>query len=680
VFRRWSRVVALIVACVLSVPVLSAPALANEGRDAHTFVVTRGGQTFQRTTFQTEVAPDGRLMRAGSFIVRFRPLTGIFERDLAHRLAGAIGTEPLLSSTSVRVQVGRGRTLAAWLAYGRDRAVESVEPDYVAHALLTPNDPRFAEQWGHTKIRAGSPGGSADPSAWDVSTSSAGTRVAILDCGVYNEGSSNYIAPDGGRGHPDLRGKVIGNRNFTTAPDADDYCNHGTHVAGTAAANTNNGVGVAGVGHLASVLNVKVLGDNGSGSFSWIINGILYAAGCETDPCGTRRAEIINMSLGATGDCTTSLQDAINKAWAQGVVVVAASGNSGASGAITPANCERVIGVAASDQNDAKASFSNFGSGVDVAAPGTSILSTNYVGGYSSFSGTSMASPHVAGLAALVWTTAHNTGGQAVADRITCTANEGALAGSTHGRVDAYAAVVPGACVAPLPPATLAIDDVAANEGNSGTTALTFTVTRSGDVDRAVSVAFATSTGSAAAGNDYVSASGTLSFAAGEIAKPITVLVNGDTAVEPSETFNVDLSSATNATISDARGVGTIRNDDLPTLSISDESLNERNNGTRTYSFAVRLSPSSAQTVTVAYATANGTAIGGSTCGPGVDYQSGSGTLSFSPGATSRTISVTGCGDRAVEPDETFFIVISNAVNAAINDPQGVGTIRNDDD
>ena len=228
---------------------------------------------------------------------------------------------------------------------------------------------------------------------------------------------------DGRPGHPDVRDKVVSRINFTTAPDADDFCNHGTHVAGIAAAGTNNNIGVAGMGYDASIVNVKVLGDNGSGTFGWVINGILWAAGCDTDPCGSRRAEIINMSLGATATCDPLVQEAIDKAWNQGLVIVAAAGNSGVSGAITPANCNNVIGVAASDGSDNKASFSNFGSGVDVAAPGVNILSTDYVGGYAFFSGTSMASPHVVGQAALIWTTANNTGNNAIVNRIFQTAN-----------------------------------------------------------------------------------------------------------------------------------------------------------------------------------------------------------------------------------------------------------------
>ena len=660
------RALVVLALSLVALPSLAAPALADDEGSVG-FRVIRGGQTFERTTFATELAPDGRLMRAGSFLVKYRPEASSLARDNAGRAAGSLAIERLLSADRVRLQVGRLRTRAALLVLRADPAIETVEPDYVATAMFTPNDPRFGEQWGMTKINA--------PAAWDTSTG-AGARVAVVDCGVYSESSSTYVSPDGHVGHPDLRGKVIGNKNFTSAPNADDYCNHGTHVAGIAGANTNNSVGVAGVAFGASILNVKVLGDNGSGSFSWIINGVLYAAGCDTSPCGSRRADIINMSLGATGSCTASMQSAIDKAWAQGLVIVAAAGNNGATGAITPANCNHVIGVAASDQNDARASFSNFGSGVDVAAPGVGILSSDYVGGYASFSGTSMASPHVAGLAALVW----NGDNAAVTDCITASAKAGAKAGSTYGRVDAAAAVANSCQPAPVAPA-LSIADASADEGNAGATTMTFTVTRAGDTTGESSVHYATSNGSATAGSDYTAASGDLTFPSGAITRTVAVSVTPDTTAEPDETFTVTLSLAANATLADPQATGTIRNDDVPAvaMTIDDVSLKEPDSGTKTFRFTVELSATSSQTVTVAYATANGTATGGGTCGSGTDYRSEAGTLTFNPGATSRTITIAVCGDRARESDETFVVNLTDATNASISDASGTGTIRNDD-
>jgi len=415
----------------------------NNDEDTKTVRVKRNGRELTTRILKEVPDPrDGRPSRAGSLLVKFRSEVSESEQDQIHRGTGAQKVERLHLARTSRVQVRESDVARALAAYRENPAVEYVVPDLIMRALLIPNDPRFGEQWGMAKINA--------PASWDITTSSLDTRVAILDCGVYDSASS-YISPDGNPGHPDVRDKVVSRINFTTAPDADDFCNHGTHVAGIAAASTNNGIGVTGVGYDASVVNVKVLGDNGSGTFGWVINGILWAAGCDEDSCGSRRAEIINMSLGATGACDPLVQSAIDKAWAQGLVIVAAAGNSGASGAITPANCNNVVGVAASDQNDAKASFSNFGSGVDVAAPGVSILSTNFVGGYSSFNGTSMASPHVAGLAALIWTTSHNTSNNNVVNRILQSANANAPAGSTFGRIDAYASV---ASDSPIPTPT----------------------------------------------------------------------------------------------------------------------------------------------------------------------------------------------------------------------------------
>ena len=401
--------------------------------DTQTTQVRRAGHDFITRIPREVPDPDaGRPTRAGSLLVKFRPNVGESQRDQVHQGSRAQAVERLYLNDTQRVRVTESNLATALAAYRHNPAVEYAGPDRIVRAMSTPNDPRFTDQWGMVKINA--------PPSWDISTSSAAIRIAILDCGIYDS-ASTFISPDGQPGHPDVRDKVVNRINFTTSANADDWCNHGTHVAGIAAASTNNGIGVAGVGYGAGAVNVKVLGDNGSGTFSWIINGILWAAGCDTNPCGPRRAEIINMSLGATGPCDPLVQSAIDQAWTQGLVIVAAAGNSGASGAITPANCNNVIGVAASTANDAKASFSNFGAGVDVAAPGVNILSTDYVGGYAAFSGTSMASPHVAGEAALIWTTAFNGGNQAVVNRIFQTANANALAGSTYGRIDAYNSV-----------------------------------------------------------------------------------------------------------------------------------------------------------------------------------------------------------------------------------------------
>ncbi|MBI3406979.1 MAG: DUF11 domain-containing protein [Planctomycetes bacterium] len=228
-------------------------------------------------------------------------------------------------------------------------------------------------------------------------------------------------------------------------------------------------------------------------------------------------------------------------------------------------------------------------------------------------------------------------------------------------------------------PPTLAINNVSQSEGNSGTTAFTFTVTLSGATELPATVQFATADGAATtADNDYQSNSGTLTFNPGDSSKTITVLVNGDTAFENDETFAVNLSSAQNATISTATGTGTILNDDTappnPSLSISNASVTEGNSGTVNAVFTVTLSAAAAQTVSVDFATADGTATTADN-----DFQSNSGTLTFNPGQTSKTITVLVNGDVIFENNETFTVNLSNPQNATINTGIGTGTIQNDD-
>jgi hypothetical protein len=231
---------------------------------------------------------------------------------------------------------------------------------------------------------------------------------------------------------------------------------------------------------------------------------------------------------------------------------------------------------------------------------------------------------------------------------------------------------------ATTPTPSLSINDVAVAEGNSGTTNATFTVSLSAASTSAVTVKYDTANGSATASSDYQAASGTLTFAPGDTSKTITVAVNGDTTPESDETFAVNLSNPTNATIADGQGIGTIQNDDQPPptppgVSINDVTVTEGNSGTTDAIFTVTLSTVSSSTVTVKYDTADSTATAGS------DYQSASGTLTFAPGQTSKTITVTVNGDTVVEPDETFFVNLSNPTNATLTDSQGVGTIKNDD-
>ena len=218
-------------------------------------------------------------------------------------------------------------------------------------------------------------------------------------------------------------------------------------------------------------------------------------------------------------------------------------------------------------------------------------------------------------------------------------------------------------------------NDVRLTEGNSGTQLATFTVSLSAAVPFPVTVKYATADGTATAGSDYTATSGTVTFAAGETSKSVSVPVIGDTVIESDETFTFNISAPTSATIDRGQRVCTIVNDDFPTLSINDVSLTEGNSGTRPATFTISLSQAVPFPVTVNYGTANGTATAGS------DYYgtNGTGTIIFAGGQTSASISISVIGDTVVEPNETFYVNLSAPTNATIARGQGVGTIVNDD-
>jgi Calx-beta domain/Domain of unknown function (DUF4214)/WD40-like Beta Propeller Repeat len=226
------------------------------------------------------------------------------------------------------------------------------------------------------------------------------------------------------------------------------------------------------------------------------------------------------------------------------------------------------------------------------------------------------------------------------------------------------------------PPPSLSINSVSAAEGDGGTTNFNFTVSLSAVSGQQVTVHFATADSTATtADGDYTTASGDLAFAPGQTTKTVTVLVNGDTTNEADETFTVNLSAPTNATIGTGTGTGTIQNDDpQPSLSINDVSQNEGNSGTTSFNFTVTLSAASGQPVTVRFAASDGSATTADN-----DYQAASGNLTFAPGQTTKTVTVLVNGDATNEPDETFFVNLASPTNATISDGQGQGTILNDD-
>ena len=227
----------------------------------------------------------------------------------------------------------------------------------------------------------------------------------------------------------------------------------------------------------------------------------------------------------------------------------------------------------------------------------------------------------------------------------------------------------------PPPPSTfVSINDVSVVEGNVGTSSMVFTLTLSAAIADPITVQFQTANGSAQSGSDFQSTGGTVSFAPGETSKTITVPIIGDRLGESNETFFVNLSNAVNAGYADSQGVGTIV-DDEPRISISDVSMTEGSSGTKNFVFTVTLSAAYDQVVTLSYQTTNGTATTGNN-----DYVSQTGTLTFNPGETQKTITIQVKGDKKGESDEEFYVDLSGiSSNSLFAKSRGVGTILNDD-
>ncbi|MBU3665034.1 MAG: peptidase S8 [Chthoniobacterales bacterium] len=321
---------------------------------------------FAGSSFSADFVP-GRVL--------VKPLAGASDAAVqaSIKAAGAseIGRVPQIGVRILRVPAqSESRVIEA---LSKNPNFEFAEPDYIANIILTPNDPYYAAyQWHLPKVVA--------PAAWDFTTGSAGVTVAVVDSGVQAT-------------HPDLAGRVLPGYDFVNS-DADpaDDNGHGTAVAGVAAAKGNDGIGVAGAAWDVAILPVKVMNSSGSGSYSAIANGIAYSA--------DMGAKIINLSLGGTSSSST-LQNAVSYAWNKGSLLVAAAGNNASSTTVYPAAYTNVVAVSATTASDTLASFSSYGSFVDLCAPGENITTSWVNGGYVTISGTSFSSPLTAGVAAL---------------------------------------------------------------------------------------------------------------------------------------------------------------------------------------------------------------------------------------------------------------------------------------
>ena len=367
------------------------------------------------------------------------------------------------------LSVSEMQALAAQIGQA-DADVEYAEPDLKMYPMLTPNDTNYSLQWDLYETTAGI----RAPAAWDVATGS-GVVVAVIDTGIrphadldgqivagYDMINDATVGNDGDArdSDPSDPGDWVVANECGTGTSASNSSWHGTHVAGTIAAKTNNSLGIAGIAFNAKIQPVRVLGKCG-GYTSDIADAITWASGGTVSgvPANATPAKVLNLSLGGSGSCGTTTQTAINGARSRGSSVIVAAGNSAVNASnATPANCSGVVAVAALDRYGARAYYSNYGTVVALAAPGgdmrstasNGILSTLNAGtttpgadNYAYYQGTSMATPHVAGVAALLYSAKPTATPDEITNALKTSARAfaGSCSGCGSGMLDAAAAL-----------------------------------------------------------------------------------------------------------------------------------------------------------------------------------------------------------------------------------------------
>jgi serine protease len=359
------------------------------------------------------VSPTGEEYVKGEIVVKFKD--GVSLQKVGATMA-ELGVKEISRNESIgfrQLAIPEDKTVEEMVKIFSARPdVEYAEPNYIAHAFWTPNDPYYSYQWHFPLIYM--------PAAWDQSNGGTGVVVAIIDCGVAYETYGSFTQA------PDLAGtNFVPGYDFVNGDThPNDDCAHGTHVCGTVAQTTNNSLGVAGIAYNCSIMPVKVLDASGSGTYTNIANGITFAA--------DNGAKVINMSLGGTYN-SSAVASAVSYAYGLGVTIVCAAGNAGTSTPQYPAAYTQCISVSAIRYDKTYTSYTSYGSTIDICAPGGDLNvdqngdgyvdgvlqqthdGTNYgTFGYYFYEGTSMASPHVAGVAALIIAKAGNIGPDSV--------------------------------------------------------------------------------------------------------------------------------------------------------------------------------------------------------------------------------------------------------------------------
>lgn len=373
----------------------------------------------------------------GEILVKFKQVVSSSSMESMLREYNATMIRSLYQSDVMVWNTTVGSELGLVERLNVDQRVDYAEPNYICKAFLTPNDSRFNRQWGHEKTNS--------QSGWNSTTGKSSTVIAILDSGIDEN-------------HPDLKSKIVAGYDFIdNDTNPRDTNGHGTHVAGIAAAVTNNGTGIAGMDWNARIMPIRILDQVGSGTISGVADGITWAY--------THGANVLNLSLGAS-QYSQTLQNAVNRAHAAGSLVVAAMGNEDSSLPFYPAANKNVLAVAATNSSNFISDYSSYGSHCDISAPGGEmnyyhdpggIYSTlptynvylttqfSYSRNYDYLQGTSQAAPMVSGLAALIWALQPSLSPDQVQMRIEETAVDRGSPGKDifygHGLMNAQAAL-----------------------------------------------------------------------------------------------------------------------------------------------------------------------------------------------------------------------------------------------
>jgi subtilisin family serine protease/subtilase family serine protease len=608
----------------------------------------------------------------GEILVKFKPGAAANAKGAAHKAAGGSPVAEIQSTGVHRIKVTAKNEQAAIALYKNNPNVLYAEPNYIrsipmptAHGegQVVPSDYHFGEQWaldntgqsfycfpwpfgGQICLYNATPDADIDaPEAWSILQGSSAITVAVIDSGV------DYT-------HPDLAPNYIGGYDFANldADPMDDH-GHGTHVAGTIAAAMDNPTGnpaesegVVGVAPHARFLAYKVCRADGTCDDFAIEQAIAQAV--------TAGAKIINMSLGQTA-FSQSLDDAVQAAWNAGLVIVAGAGNDGTTELFYPAASDNVIAVGAFDEDHRRASFSNYGSWVDISAPGNAIFSSypatscaasttpGDIGCYTWNSGTSMASPHVAGAAALVWSRSDVITNSQVVDILLNSADGQGVSPvrldswTIHGGLNLHDAVSLG--LSNLPPlADAGPDQTVPDADRDGSETVNLDGSESSDRDGSIATYEWLEGGTSIA----TGATASVSLAVG--AHTLTLKVTDDGGETATDTVIINVTPANQVSVTASAAQGTEA-------------------GPANGSFTVSRTGDTSASLTVQYSLA-GTAVGGT------DYVSLPGAATIDAGASSAVVVVTPIDDTAFESNETVILTLTADPAYSLGSP-GAGTV-----